>query len=201
MSPDGPKMKVAFGLKAHSGWAALVVLGAARGRLEVIDRRRLALVPEGESGWAKQPYHAAEHLDPPDARDMVQRGVEAARRNAAREMLASVSGAREGGHEVTACAVLMGEPMPDWSVEEILAVHFRMHKAEGVLFREALARAADECGLRLVAVPEKRLNAHAGNALAARIATLGKTVGPPWAKDQKEAALAALIALEGGAGR
>ena len=194
-------MKVAFGLKAHSGWAALVVLGAARGGLEVIDRRRLELVPEGESEWAKQPYHAAENLDPPGARDMVRRGVQSARRNATREMRAGVDRAREAGHEVAGCAVLMGEPMPDWSVDEILAVHFRMHKAEGVLFREALARAADECGLRLMAIPEKRLNAHAGDGLVSRIANLGKTAGPPWAKDQKEAALAALIALEGGARR
>lgn len=194
-------MRVAFGLRAHSGWAALVVLGAAKGRLEVIDRRRLELVHEGESEWAKQPYHAAEHLDSPDAREMVRRGVQSARRNATREMRAGVNRAREAGHDVAACAVLMGEPMPDWSVDEILAVHFRMHKAEGVLFRDALARAADECGLRLVAVPEKRLNAHAGDALVAKIAALGKTVGPPWGKDQKEAALAALIALEGGAKR
>src|SRR5262245_50702760 len=194
-------MKVAFGLKAHSGWAALVVLGAARGRLEVIDRRRLELVPEGESEWARQPYHAAENLDPPDARDLVRRGVQSARRNATREMRAGVDRAREAGHEVAGCAVLMGEPMPDWSVDEILAVHFRMHKAEGVLFREALARAADECGLSLMAIPEKRLNAHAGDGLVSRIANLGKTAGPPWAKDQKEAALAALIALEGGARR
>ena len=28
------------------------------------------------------------------------------------------------------------------NLDEILAVHFRMHKAEGVLFRDALARAA-----------------------------------------------------------
>lgn len=194
-------MKAAFGLKAHSGWAALVVLGAEKGRLELIDRRRLELVREAEAEWAKQPYHAAEHLDAPAARDMVRRGVVSARRNATREMRAGVDRAREAGHDVAACAVLMGEPMPDWSVDEILAVHFRMHKAEGVLFREALARAADECGLRLVAVPEKRLNAQAGGGLVARIASLGKTAGPPWAKDQKEAALAALIALEGGAKR
>lgn len=194
-------MKVAFGLKAHSGWAALVVLGATKGRPEVIDRRRLELVEEGESGWAKQPYHAAERLDAPDARDMVRRGVVSARRNATREMRGSVDRAREAGHEVAACAVLMGEPMPDWSVDEILAVHFRMHKAEGVLFREALARAADECGLRLVTIPEKGLNDHAGRGHVATIAALGKTVGPPWGKDQKEAALAALIALEGGAKR
>jgi len=31
--------------------------------------------------------------------------------------------------------------MPDWSTDEILAVHFRMHKAEGELFRDALVRA------------------------------------------------------------
>jgi len=30
-----------------------------------------------------------------------------------------------------------------------------MHKAEGVLFREALAEAATGCRLRVVAIPEK----------------------------------------------
>jgi len=28
--------------------------------------------------------------------------------------------------------------MPDWSTDEILAVHVRMHKAEGELFRDVL---------------------------------------------------------------
>jgi len=92
--------------------------------------------------------------------------------------------------------------MPDWSVEEILAVHFRMHKAEGALFREALARDAGACGLRFLGIPEKRLAEHAERALASSvsafrktIASLGKSVGPPWGKDQKDAALAAVIAL------
>ena len=197
-------MKVAFGLKAHSGWAALVVLGRGRGDLEVVDRRRMELVREGEAAWARQPYHAAEELEARDAREMVQRGIQAALKNAAREMRAGVKRAQEGGHQVASCAVLMGDPMPAWSVEEILAVHIRMHKAEGVLFREALARAATECGLRLVAIPEKLLQKEAGWALASspgalskRIAALGKSVGAPWGKDQKDAALAALIALQG----
>jgi hypothetical protein len=34
----------------------------------------------------------------------------------------------------------MAEPMPDWTVDEILAVHFRMHKAEGVLFPVSTGR-------------------------------------------------------------
>jgi hypothetical protein len=194
-------MKVAFGMKAHSGWAALVVVGERDGDFVVADRRRIELV---EDEWARQPYHAAEDLEPDAARDVVKRGVEAARRIAVREMRAAVKRERERENEVAACAVLVVDPMPDWSVEEILAVHFRMHKAEGVLFRDVLVRAANVCELRLVEITEKLLTPRAENALGApasdlakEIARLGKSAGPPWGKDQKDAALAALVALRG----
>ena len=197
-------MKIALGLKAHSGWAALVVLGTQDGELHVVDRRRLELAEEADAQWAKQPYHAAEGLRSNEARKVVQRGVAAARRLAVRDMRAAVKRAREAKHEIVASAVLVADPMPHWSVEEILAVHFRMHQAEGVLFRDALARAANACGLRLVAIPEKLLTEQAewalatsASALMKRIATLGKSAGPPWRRDQKDAALAAMIALQG----
>jgi hypothetical protein len=193
-------MKVAFGMKAHSGWAALVVVGRRDGDFVVVDRRRLELV---EEEWAKQPYHAAEDLKPAAARDVVKRGVEAAHRIAIREIRAAVKRERERENEVTACAVLVGNPMPDWSVDEILAVHFRMHKAEGVLFRDALARATKACALKLVAVPEKLLMNEAEkvletplSGLVKMITTIGKSAGPPWGKDQKDAALAGMIALQ-----
>ena len=197
-------MKVAFGIKAHSGWAALVVLGTHSGELQVVDRRRVELVEKDEASWAKQPYHAAEHLNRGDARDLVRRGLVTARRIAVREMRAAVRRAREAGHEVVACAVLVVDPMPDWTVDEILAVHFRMHKAEGVLFRDALARASGACGLKFLGIPEKQLDAEAERALTTSvnrlrktIGSLGKSVGPPWGKDQKDASLAAMIALQG----
>jgi hypothetical protein len=191
--------KAAFGFKAHSGWAALVVLGTRGGDPEVVERSRVELV---EEEWAKQPYHAAEEANSADAKKVVKRGIEAARRIALREMRSALKRTRENGFEVRDCGLLVGNPMPDWSVDEILAVHFRMHKAEGVLFRDVLAEAADGCDLRLVAIPEKSLLDHAETALktsasslSQRIAALGKTVGPPWSKDQKEATLAAMIAL------
>jgi hypothetical protein len=197
-------MKVAFGMKAHSGWAALIVLGTRSRELQVVDRCRMELVEEHEASWAKQPYHAAERLNAGDARDLVRRGLVTARRIAVREMRTAVKRARKAGHEVAACAVLVVDPMPDWTVDEILAVHFRMHKAEGVLFRDALARAAGACGLRLLGIPEKQLDEHADRALSTSvnslrktIASLGKSVGPPWGKDQKDASLAAMIALQG----
>jgi hypothetical protein len=194
-------MNVAFGVKAHSGWAAMVVVGESDGGLVVVDRRRIELA---EDEWAKQPYHAAEDLKPDAARDVVMRGVEAARRIAIREMRAAVKRERERKNEVAGCAVLVASPMPEWSVEEILAVHFRMHKAEGVLFRDALVRAAKACGLKQLEIPEKMLTPHAERALgipssslALEIARLGKAAGPPWGKDQKEAAVAAMVALRG----
>ena len=191
-------MKVGFGLKTHSGWAALVVLGKQGNELVVVDRRRIELV---EQAWAKQPYHAAEGLEPQKARDLVKRAIDSAHRIASSEMKAAIKRERDRKNEVTGCSVVVGNPMPDWSTEEILAVHFRMHKAEGVLFQNALVRAAEECKLKTLPVLEKEMLVQASSKLGIRsdqlveqIAHLGKSVGPPWGKDQKEAALAALMA-------
>jgi hypothetical protein len=192
-------MKVVFGLKAHSGWAALVTLGRSGSGPVVVDRARLELVDEE---WAKQPYHAAEELNPPEARAVVKRGIAAAKRIARLEVRTAVKRERDRGNDVVACSILVGNPMPDWTVDQILAVHFRMHQAEGVLFRDALIEAAKDCELRLVTLPEKTLPQEAEELLGTpatdltkTIAGLGKSAGPPWGKDQKDAALAALVAL------
>jgi hypothetical protein len=172
-------MRVAFGLNAHSGWAALVVLGREGREWVVVDRRRVELV---EDEWAKQPYHAAEELEKTAARATVRRGVDSVRRIAVREMRELV----EEYGDVAACGVVVGDPMPGWSVDEILAVHFRMHKAEGVLFRDALVRAADGCRIRVAEIHQKEL---------AKAPQISRPAGPPWGKDQKDAAAAALLAL------
>ena len=192
-------MKVAFGFKAHSGWAALVVLGKQAEDLAIVDRRRIELV---EESWAKQPYHAAEGLERQVARDLVKRGIEAVHRVALRELKAAVKRERDRKNEVVACSVLVGSPLPNWNTDEILAVHFRMHKAEGALFQNALVRSAEVCKLDMIPVYEKELMVEASSQLGTQtdlflknIAALGKTVGPPWGKDQKDAALIALMAL------
>src|SRR5215510_22318 len=186
-------------MKAHSGWAALVVLGKQGDDFVVVDRRRIELVTDQ---WAKQPYHAAEGLQPEAASDLVKRGIDAAHKIAVRELKAAVKRESERKDEVKACAVLVATSMPDWSVAEILAVHFRMHKAEGVLFREALIHAARECKLKAIEVPEKELMFHAESKLktpaaqlSKQLAAIGKAAGPPWGKNQKDAALAAMIAF------
>jgi hypothetical protein len=195
-------LRVCFGLKAHCGWSALVVLGTLEGEPRVVDRRRVELVDPDDARWTRQPYHAADGLEADEAREVVERGVESARRIAVRELQEQLQRSQRAGHAVAGCAVLVPEPMPDWSIDQILAVHVRMHKAEGVLFPDALARAAQSCGVPLLLIREKLLGEHAQKALDATasqladaVAALGRSIGPPWGKDQKSAALAALVAL------
>lgn len=192
-------MRVAFGMKTHSGWAAMVVLGRQGNDFVVVERRRIELVTDE---WARQPFHAAEGLKSEAARDLVKRGIAAAHTGAVRELRAALQREAERKNQVKACGVLVGTLMPAWSVDEILAVHFRMHKAEGVLFRDALVHAASECNLKAVEIPEKELLPYAERKLktsapdlTTRVARIGKAAGPPWGKDQKDAALAAMIAL------
>jgi hypothetical protein len=193
---------VAFGVKAHSGWAALVALGEHGRRLDVVERRRLALVDDEDAEWAKQPYHAAEGLAAADAEVVVTRAIAAAHARAEDGLTRLLAERRAQGDEVVACGVLLGSGMPAWSVAEILAVHMRMHKAEGELFRDALAKGAERAGLPCIGVREKEVEAVAGKVLSLpaaelsrRLAETGRRAGPPWARDQKEAALAAWIAL------
>jgi hypothetical protein len=195
-------VKVAVGLKAHSGWAALVVIGKTGGDVQVCDRRRIELVEPGDAGWAKQPYHAAEDLPSEKAQRVVERGVGSAHRVATREMQALVKRSSKAGDEIVACAVLVPAPMPDWTTAQILSVHMRMHKAEGVLFPAALSDAATACNLNLFPIPEKDLGARVEASLGIsldvamkNVVALGQSVGPPWGKDQKLATLAAMIAL------
>ena len=201
MGPPNDKDRIAIGFKAHSGWAAAVTISYADGEYSVIDRRRIELTDRGEY-WAKQPYHAAEELDPVSARHTVNRGITSAHRVARREVKKLFSHLTRLGGEVEAAAILVPSPMSDWNVDEILAVHPRMHKAEGVLFPDALCEAIDACGLTLVRIPEKQLAERAEEALndsfvriMEHVYKLGKSVGPPWGKDQKFSTVAAMITL------
>ena len=192
-------MKIALGFKAHSGWAALVAAGLAGDEWIVVDRRRIELVADARD---KQPYHAAEGLDPRSARIVVERGIAAAHGAALRAMQAALDREAANRRQVIACALLTGNPLPPWSIEEVLSVHMRMHAAEGALFRDAIAGAARVCELQLEQFQEKQLTATAckalgisEHALSVKLAAAGKVCGAPWGRDQKDACLAALAAL------
>ena len=158
----------------------------------------MRLLPEG----AFAPYHVAEALPPDQRQASVDRDTAAAHRLAESGIRDVVARLRKAGHDVCACGVLTGGAMPPWTTDEIVAVHVRMHQAEGKLFRDVLIAGTRACGFETVTLPEKSALDDAASALrigtdelASRLASLGKSAGAPWGKDQKEAALAAMVAL------
>jgi len=195
--------KVALGLRAHSGWAALVAVAGNRGAIEVVERRRVELSADKTPG-PKQPYHEAEGQKLEKARQIVTRYAEEAGRLASEALRAVMAKLKRQGHEVVGCGLLLasGRPLPD--LESILASHALIHSADGELFRDAIADAAKKNRLTVVRVKEKeaigeaasRLRVEAGE-LQRRVAALGKTIGPPWTQDQKLATLVAWMTLAG----
>jgi hypothetical protein len=193
------RMDAALGFKARTGRAIAVAIGGTVGRPVLLARMEMALLPEG----AMAPYHAAQELEGARSRAKhVADSIATAQRMAAHGIREAAAALARDGHRVLRCGVLVGPALPSWSTEDILAVHVRMHQAEGVLFREAIVAGATTCGFELVPLREKSALEDAANALrmtagdlAACLQALGRSAGPPWGQHQKEAAAAALAAL------
>lgn len=191
----------ALGLRAHSGWVALVALGGRPGSPVVIDRRRIELA-DTEIPGSKQPYHAAEGLGFEEAEETVERCAGTAKRLARGAFRVVIADLRKRGHEVVGCGLLLasGRPLP--ALASILASHALIHTADGELFRDALTHAAEQHDLPVTRVREKELFARAAadlriptDALQRGVNELGRSIGPPWTQDQKLAALVGWVAL------
>ena len=181
---------MALGFRAHSGWAALVAAGGSIDAPHVLERRRV-VIADPEMAGSRQPYHAAAELPFSMGAELVRKAIESSRGLATEAISAVVQKLRSRGHEVAGCAVLRGSGKALPELEKILASHTLIHTAEGEMFRDVLAWAAREYGLAVTGVAEKGLDA----AALARIGTLGRALGPPWAQDQKYATVAALTSL------
>jgi hypothetical protein len=184
------EMRVGLGLRAHSGWAAMVAVAGAMDGPVVLDRRRIVIFDPKMAG-SKQPYHAAAELPFAEGESLVKRAIASSRDMAVEALSAAVAALRSQGHEVAACGVLVGSGKALPSLERIFASHPLIHTAEGEMFRDVLIAAARECGLTVTTVREKEVEA----ASVARVASLGKQIGPPWTQDQKYAVIAGLSAL------
>jgi len=193
--------RAAIGVRMHSGWGALVAVANNAGVVEVIERRRIAITTGGTPG-AKQPYHFAENLELPDAEKFVGSCFADSSCLAlavVREVLGKLRGCQ---YRVVGSAVLLasGRPLPPLS--KILESHALIHAAEGQFFREAFSKACEALHLSVTGFRERDLDECVQTAFGSRtirirqqIATLGRSLGPPWTKDHKSAALAGLVVL------
>jgi hypothetical protein len=193
--------KAAIGFRAHSGWAALVAVTGPGSSPEVIARRRIEISDPGIRG-SKQPYHAAEPLEFPDAQAYVERCAASTRRLAREALQGAIDGLRDRRLEPSACGIILGSGRTLPGLEAILKSHALIHTAEGEFFRNALVEACEHCGIPVLGVKEKDLYERGAarfrtpvSELERRVKEMGKPLGAPWTQDQKYAALVAWMAL------
>ena len=194
--------RAAIGLRAHSGWAALVALAGPASSPEVIARRRIEIADAGIRG-SKQPFHAAEPLEFPDAKAYIERCSRSTEQLAREALQAAMDGLRDRRTEPVGCGIILGSGRALPGLEAILKSHALIHTAEGEFFRQALLEACEHRGIPVLGVKEKELFTRGAaqlrtpvSELERRVQEMGKSVGPPWTEDQKYAALAAWMVLE-----
>jgi hypothetical protein len=191
----------AIGVRMHSGWGALVAVSNSAGSIEVVERRRIVVTSTGMLG-VNQPYHFAENLALPEAEKFISRCFAASKNLALTAVRDVVSELRLRQYRIVGSAVLLasGRPLPP--LAKILASHAVIHAAEGEFFREVFSNACQNLALSVTGFRERDLDdclqaafGKAAAKLRQQIATLGRSVGPPWTTDQKHASLGALLVL------
>lgn len=189
----------AFGIRMHSGWGALVCISGDADALEMVERRRIAIIEPTMPG-AKQPYHFAESLRLEEAERHLQKCAAISERLALQAIRDTLDAVTSRNYQVIGCAMLLasGRELP--ALPKILASHALIHTAEGEFFRRLVSEACERCHIPVMGIRERELddraNAIFGKAaprVRQHISSLGKTVGSPWTQDEKTAALAGLI--------
>jgi len=187
-------MVVALGFSDHSGWAVMAaVRRAGPANFELLFRRRLETCPPN---LPRQVYHAVAEQGLPRA--TIERVM-----TAASELSRSLidDAIRDAGG-VSVAAVAMGASVIPTDLGRVLASHSLLHAAEGALYRDALCDAAALAGLRVVRFLNKEVRSQAAaslgwtlDALESWLAETGRAAGTPWTKDEKDASVAAMLAL------
>jgi hypothetical protein len=154
---------------------------------------------------AIQPYHYAMNLKLPESERHLANCAAVSTRLAVAAIGDLVKELNARQFHIVGSAVLLasGRSLPP--LEKILASHPLIHTAEGEFFRHTVSQACEDLQISVTAIRQRELDERAkaafGNAASrvqGGIASLGKTIGPPWTKDHKTAALAAALILASG---
>lgn len=195
------KTLAALGLRAHSGWAALVVVAGPPNEPVVLDRRRIVIADPAIAG-SKQPYHAAEGWPLSKAAAYLERCTRSTRLLARRAIRAAFEDVLARGQSVAGCGILVASGRPVPTLQQALSSHAMLHTAEGELFRNALIEASEKCSIPITRVKEKELFERGAQDLGTpvpelqrRVTELGRPLGPPWSQDEKWAALVGWMVL------
>lgn len=194
--------RAGLAFRAHSGWAVLVAVAGSVAAPVVIHRQRIELVDPEFSG-SRQPYHLAKPMKLEHAAALLDRCAATAH-SMARKALQDLMGELARQHyDVAGSCILLGSGRTTTDLAAILASHPMIHTAEGEFFRQALRSACESCGLPVASVPERELLSQSAAALGLspeqierQASAMGKSIGPPWTRDEKLCAIAACLVLQ-----
>jgi hypothetical protein len=179
-----------IGVSDHNGWAVLVTATRAG---TLLDRRRVELVDEDLPSLPH--HHDAQGLPLEEGVALVERVRLSAERRAKRALDAVSTSVplRIAGIALRECP-----PLPP-TVAERLRNYRAQNVADWVMYRKALAGAAEALGWAIHWFNAKKAfdaasNALGGADLEAHFIRVRKSVGPPWDKDHKIAMAAAIVA-------
>jgi hypothetical protein len=188
--------RAALGFSVRTGKAFVVAVGGPAAAPAVLAKGRIDVASTFEEGAV---FHAAQELPAREARALVERG-EARFTERARTALAAFEAGLDAEVIAAGMAAAAEKKLPP--LESILRSHPLVHAAEGELYRRVFAAASAALGAPAARVPAdglpRRIAAAASLTPAkvtAHLAEMGKASGKPWAADQKQAALAAWLAL------
>jgi len=191
----------AIGVSVHSGWGAVVAIAGGRGTEEILLRRRVVIIDSKIAGSA-QPYHYVAKKEISAAESHLARCASISEQLAFKSLTQLSSELGNIGFTPSAAVILLSSARPLPDLQAILASHALIHTAEGEFFRQAFRSAFEKLrihttGIRARDLDESAVQAFgkAAPAIQKRIDGLGRSLGAPWTKDEKTAALAAAIVL------
>jgi hypothetical protein len=178
-----------IGVSDHGGWAVLVTVGRDG---TLLDRRRVELVDEG---LPKIPHHSeCQRLPLEEAVKLVER----VRLSAERHAVVALDAVAMAVPHVVGVALRKCPELPPTIAERITEYHAQ-NNADWVMYRKALASAAEARGWPVHWYDPKKVLGKASQALGvenldAHFLQIRTVVGPPWNADHKLATAAAIVA-------
>jgi hypothetical protein len=191
----------AIGIRVHSGWGALVAMSGQHGSEEIIERRKIVIIDPKAAG-VTQPYHYVEEMELRAAERHLAKCAAESRRLALEALRQLSAQLRERSYSLVGSAILLSSARPLPDLDEVLGSHALIHTAEGEFFRHAFRQALERLEIPITGIRERELDDCAqkvfgkdASGIHQRIDGMGRSLGPPWTKDEKTAALAAAIVL------
>jgi hypothetical protein len=177
-----------IGVSDHGGWAVMVTV-ARDGT--VLDRRRVELV---DDGLPALPHHSEGRKLPLDeAVELVER----VRVSAERQAALAFDAVTLAVPRVLGVALRKCPPLPP-TIAERITDYYAQNNADWVMYRKALASAAEARGWPVYWFDAKSVFGAARHALRVEnldvhFLQLRRAIGPPWNQDHKLAMAAAIV--------